>query len=41
MAREQLGLVKPGDVVIVYPESPKPPANPPTAPKPAPSVPPS
>lgn len=41
MAREQLGLVKPGDVVIVYPESPKPPANPPQPPKPAPSAPPS
>jgi cell division protein FtsB len=28
MAREQLGLVKPGDVVIVYPQTP-PPAAPP------------
>ncbi len=28
MAREQLGLVKPGEVVVVYPETPPPPAKP-------------
>lgn len=27
MAREELGLVKPGDVVVVYPEAPAPPAT--------------
>jgi cell division protein FtsB len=27
MAREELGLVKPGDVVVVYPEPPAPPAT--------------
>ena len=29
MAREQLGLVKPGDVVVVYPETARPAAKPP------------